>query len=546
VRFYPEGGHMVAGLPGRIAWEAKDQQGGLLSVKAVLFKDQEIVDTLETNKYGIGKFMLDPEKGKTYSIKLIHSGFADSAYVLPAAQDQGLSLFMRQAALKDTMILILKTNLPDKQLFVRVHNFRETFIYAALNIYDQHLAFKIPLENIPRGLNTLTVSDSLGKPYAERMFFAHFSPARKINVTAEQNSYNQRQKVNFKLQLNDIDSIGIVSIACIQANRMADKQSTDIESYTLLGRELSQIPVSEGRGLENREFMEDLLLVKGWSKYSWPDLLKARAGDAEKVYDDTDLSIKIDKVKKPVQLGVLKDKRILFLTTAANGEYHFKLDELLLESGKKMHILNTTADLAIRRNDPYERFNKGYLKSVSLEPEVVPSTVQNNRVLALKDNESAIRLKEVEITSKKDNVFFGRGPSGSNACGDYVCTYNILNCPNHVGDVGNTQPIPGHTYQSRGGPVRYQTCEVTEENNKMIPFEGIYTKREFYKNDYADLQEPAFASTLYWNHGMLIDTKGQQISFYTGDITGKFRLIVQGISNKSLLYGDYTFEVKGK
>ena len=115
-----------------------------------------------------------------------------------------------------------------------------------------------------------------------------------------------------------------------------------------------------------------------------------------------------------------------------------------------------------------------------------------------------------------------------------------------MGDFGNTQPIPGHTYQSRGGPVRYQACEVTEENHKMIPLDGIYTQREFYKNDYADLQEPAFASTLYWNHGMLIDTKGQQISFYTGDITGKFRLIVQGISNKGLLYGDYTFEVKGK
>lgn len=545
IRFYPEGGNMVTGLPGRVAWEAKDQQGAVLSVKAVLFKDQEVVDTVETNKYGIGKFMLAPEKGKTYVLKLIHSGFADSAYLLPPAQDQGLVLFIRNGAVKDTLVLVLKNNLPNQRLWIRIHNFRETFTYASVRIHGPYNGFKIPMTAIPAGLNAITVTDTLDRPYAERLFFAHYNPARKIGITAEQNVFNQRQNVNLKLQLTGADSIAIVSVACVQANRMADKQSTDIESYNLLGRELSQVPVSEGRGIENLDFMEDLLLVRGWSRYSWQDLWKARAPDTEKVYDDTDLSIKVDKVKKPVQLGMLKGRSVVLLTTTANGEYHFKLDELLLESGKKMHILNTTADLAIRKNDPYERFNKGYLKLVPLEPQVMPSTVQNNRVLALKDNETAIRLKEVVINSKKDNGFFGRGPSGSNACGDYVCSYNILNCPNHFGDFGNTQPIPGYTYQSRGGPVRYQACEVTEENKKMIPLAGIYTQREFYKNDYADLQEPAFVSTLYWNHGVLIDTKGRQISFYTGDITGKFRLIVQGISNKGLLYGDYTFEVKG-
>ena len=63
-------------------------------------------------------------------------------------------------------------------------------------------------------------------------------------------------------------------------------------------------------------------------------------------------------------------------------------------------------------------------------------------------------------------------------------------------------------------------------------------------NEYQDKLEPAFVSTLYWNHGVLLNSKDQEFTFYTGDITGKFRIVVQGMSNTDLIYGQQFFEVK--
>ena len=71
--------------------------------------------------------------------------------------------------------------------------------------------------------------------------------------------------------------------------------------------------------------------------------------------------------------------------------------------------------------------------------------------------------------------------------------------------------------------------------------------KEFYVNDYKDPNEPAIASTLYWNYGVLLKANEKKvISFYTSDISGKFKVILQGITNNDVVYKEYHFEVKPK
>jgi hypothetical protein len=66
-------------------------------------------------------------------------------------------------------------------------------------------------------------------------------------------------------------------------------------------------------------------------------------------------------------------------------------------------------------------------------------------------------------------------------------------------------------------------------------------------NDYKDPQEPAFFSTIYWNYGLILNgNKEANLEFYTSDITGKFRVVVQGITNNDVIYGEHYFDVKPK
>ncbi|WEK18606.1 MAG: hypothetical protein P0Y49_17600 [Candidatus Pedobacter colombiensis] len=235
--------------------------------------------------------------------------------------------------------------------------------------------------------------------------------------------------------------------------------------------------------------------------------------------------------------------------TDNQGYFEFKAANLTVEKEKPVYIFlgeKNKDRYVLSINDPYANLNKSYLKLFGPEYRAVPSSVQNNNVLSLKSNETAIRLKEVQITSGNNNNF--RSPRGPNACGDYVCSYNILNCFNHVGSSNNRQPVAGESYRisGGGGTIVYQGCETVAINPGMVAMDGIYSKKEFYMNDYAEPLEPAFVSTIYWNNGFLLNKNEKEITFYTSDITGKFKVIVQGVSTKDVLYGDYTFEVKGK
>jgi hypothetical protein len=554
VKFYPEGGNMVLGISSTIGWEVKDQQKMPVAVKAFLYENKEVIDTVETSSYGIGKFLLLPKRESTYSIKLIHSGLADSIYNLPMAIEKGFVLNLKSAVVKDTLSLSIKST-GTKNINLLLHNFQKIFSSIPFDMETNRRMIKIPLDEVPKGLMTLTVLDSLNRPLAERMFFAHYDNKEKIITSTEKQTYNQREKVNLKLRLN-LDTVSLVSIACIQDNRLETKKINDIESYTYLTSELNALPVVlKGTPYKDVNYLEQVLLVKGWRKYTWQDLQTITANDTIAKKDSLQMLGLITKSKKqlvkPVAIGAFGDNKIRLINTSDKGIFNFNVDELILEQGKKSFLFindKNKFDYKIQINDQFLKMDEKLSKSLVFEYPALPSTIVNNAELVLKGNEKAIRLKEVVIKSKRDNGIGYLGASGSNACGDYVCRYNILNCRNHPGDADNTQPVAGRRYITNGIATIYQECRAglgVDEN--FLKFNGIHQPKEFYISDYKDPQEPAFFSTIYWNYGMVLSNKKEaELSFYTSDITGKFKIIVQGVTNRGVVYSENFFEVKGK
>jgi len=263
VKFYPEGGNLVAGLTSNIGWEVKDQQQMPLALKAFLYKNQKVIDTIETSSYGIGKFSLTPENGADYTVKLIHSSLIDTLYHLPKSVEKGLTLSMQNAIAKDTVRLNLKSK-GFKKFTILVHNFRTCFLTTPFDMDRENIIIKIPLADVPKGLATITIVDSLNRPLVERMFFAHYDNLEKISITTDQETYKQREKVNLKLNLK-VDKNALVSIACVQNNRLEIKKMSDIESYTYINNELSQLPInSKGNSYKDLNYLEPILLVKSW------------------------------------------------------------------------------------------------------------------------------------------------------------------------------------------------------------------------------------------------------------------------------------------
>ncbi|RYG18013.1 MAG: hypothetical protein EOO07_09905, partial [Chitinophagaceae bacterium] len=111
IKFYPEGGNMLNQVLSTIAWEVADQQRLPLLTKGLLLKNNKVVDTIETNMYGIGKFNITPEPNADYTVKLLHSAMTDSTYQLPKAINSGVVLHLPKAVVNDTLRFVLRTKI---------------------------------------------------------------------------------------------------------------------------------------------------------------------------------------------------------------------------------------------------------------------------------------------------------------------------------------------------------------------------------------------------------------------------------------------------
>lgn len=552
VKFYPEGGNLVNGLSSFIGWEVKDQQRRPIALKAFLYQNNKLIDTIETSSYGIGKFRIIAHTDADYTVKLIHDGLVDSVYHLPKAINSGLTLTIANAVVQDTLRVNLKSSIAQK-IFIRIHNFRETFLNIPFDMESNNRIIKIPLKDVNKGIVTLTVFDTLARPLAERLFFAHYDNSEKVKIETENQTYYQREKVNLKIKLDSVQKQGLFSVAVVQNNRLETSKMDDIESYTYLKNELGFLPIQlKGLPYRDANYIEQILLVKGWRRYTWQDLEQARVSDTLLITDSLKLTGLVTKNNKvlntSVTLGTFGSKSISLIDTDTKGLFDLKNEDLLVDAETKKLYLFVNGDKMfthhIKINDAYQNTSLQLAKNILNDSPILPSTLQNNAELVLKSNEKLIRLKEVVINSRNDNGF--NYLRGANACGDYVCEYNILNCLNHVGQVGNKQPIAGNSYLTNGKIAYYSGCSIKNLNGFHI-VNAIHEPKEFYFSDYKEPQEPAFFSTIYWNYGTVITAKNEtELSFYTSDITGKFRVVVQGITDKDVVYGEHFFEVKPK
>ena len=554
VKFLPEGGNLVNNLVSTVAWEVNDLQKRPIALKAFLLKNNSPIDTIETNSYGIGKFRILADEKAVYTVKLVNSNLIDSTYTLPKVLNNGLVINVENAVVTDTLSLFLR-NTGDKKIFIRIHNFKQCFLDIPFDMEINTRKLKIPLTDIPKGINTITITDSLDRPLAERLFFAHYNDKENLSANTDKTIYQQREKVTLKLKPKAIGQNSIVSIAVVQENRMTLKNSNDIESYAYIKNELENIsPNGKSSIYKDRDYLEQILDVKGWRRYTWQQTCNNKPSDTIKTTDSLLIIGLVKKNnKKPVtssiKLSALGDNQIRVIATSVQGTFDLNTPDLMAEYGKKMYLFVSAPnkeDYDIQINDMFDKASKHLTETEVSFTSTGPLTLADNSDLVFKNNEKAIRLKEVTIKKTDDNRRFNyaRGGSGANACGDYVCMYNILNCRNHIADLGNTQPVPGITYNGSNEP--YQECKnYAKDDKSFLEFAGIRYHKEFYLDDYKDPAEPAFFSTIYWNYGAILEPKKEtELSFYTSDITGRFKIVVQGLTANDVVYAEQYFEVK--
>lgn len=568
IRFFPEGGSLVNRLDNVVAWEALTLTGQPVSLAAILLQDNVAIDTIQTNYYGIGKFNLRPNDGKLYSVKIKMNDYlkADSIIYLPKAINDGIVLRLDHAVVNDTLRMQVFGDQQPVQVIINTNS--RALATFRLNTNPKGVQASIALPAMNKGIGSITVIDALGRPLSERLFFAHYDQVVNAEINLGKDEFRKKEKVVVKIKLADETGKpvpGVVSVAAVQQNRIEADKVQDIALHTYLVSSIGKIPGKVfGNPLKDRQILEDILLVKGWREYTWQKLINISSDDSI-ITTIPDLKGKVTlsgkPLKKPIDIVLMKDSLLELLTTRSDGSFTLNEDQLRVAyNGNVVASLNQS-----NKNGYTIEMEQVFSKTINL----VVGNIENHNTIGpsmritnstdgqLLGLNQSIGLQEVIVTtSKVDNSLYrSELKMGNNPCGDFVCPSGFLNCPNHVGYPTNRHPIKGKQYETltlnvdgsqRRSIIFYSGC-VIEEKKDVFILPPIYTAKVFYGvcDGFESLTMPQYISTLLWKPGVVTNEEGlTQFDFYTGDITGSFKIIIQGIGPEGVISGEKEFTVK--
>ncbi|MCE7991986.1 MAG: TonB-dependent receptor plug domain-containing protein [Roseivirga sp.] len=282
--FFPEGGQMVSGVAGRIAFKSISSSGLSAQTTGTIYdRDGNEKTKFETAHDGMGFFALTPQANMSYYAVIDGS---DKRFELPKVAEQGFSISANNG-LPDILRLTFRTNenTPDKEKLHVVIQSRGAVSYAFDLDLSKNIAFSnVPKKTIPSGIAQVTLFNDNGVPLLERLIFVK-KDVYNLSVKTDKETYEPREKVTATVQLTDLagnPAKGNFSLAAVDVSQtITDVPSQTIESNLLLSSDLKgyiENPTYyfEDNDAQRLKHLDLVMMTHGWRKFKWEDLMNKK------------------------------------------------------------------------------------------------------------------------------------------------------------------------------------------------------------------------------------------------------------------------------
>ena len=278
--FYPEGGELVEGLPGRVAFKAVDDEGRSVAVSGTVYdSDERPVATLETRHQGMGSFTLTPGDepcraeitydGKTYR------------YTLPEAKAAGYTLGIDNSSGDSLHIKIRRSREIQGGwvgLTVSCRGIAHSFEVADLRGQEE-ADLHLSKADFPAGVQQITLFTPEGEVLGERLAY-HQRDDQQLHITVDgqKSSYRPYEKITLPLHVTDAAGSPVATTLSVSVRDAGTEIPTHYAS-TLSANLLLESDVKgyiedigyyfESDDAEHWAALDLLLLVQGWRRYEW-------------------------------------------------------------------------------------------------------------------------------------------------------------------------------------------------------------------------------------------------------------------------------------
>ncbi|MEM0998639.1 MAG: MG2 domain-containing protein [Bacteroidota bacterium] len=284
--FYPEGGDLVAGLPSKVAFRARNEFGKPADIEGEIIDHQgATVAEFKSFHQGMGAFAFHPsENGETYHARITQPEGVKGTYPLPAPLPRGYLLNVDGSDDKELAVTVRSTENEALSLVAQVRG--EIYWASEVNATRGRTRIGIPITDFPAGVCQLTLFDSKGIQRAERLAFVNRDKQMNISIETNQEKYLPREKVEMTVKVTDERGMPMpahlsLSVVNDQLLSFADDKEGHIVSKLLLEPDLNE-KVEEPKFYFDQEeekslaALDYLMLTSGWRRFKWEEVLTDR------------------------------------------------------------------------------------------------------------------------------------------------------------------------------------------------------------------------------------------------------------------------------
>lgn len=284
LKYYPEGGHLIANAQNTIGIIAKNKKGiGLKNTPGkIIDENGATVTEFKLNQFGIAKAILIPKPNKNYQIE-INNQIKNIVEKITDIKPVGINLSVLK--LRNNIGITLRTNantissIKNNNYELAIHNGERIKIIPVS--FDEKLTISkiIESKDLFSGINIVTLFDKKTKsPILERLFFN--KEGIRIVKFEELKTKVKPDSLTINLKLNtavDLEKLQNISVSVLPSQTKSYNFNTSILTQLYLE------PYVRGHIQDANYYfskdspeidynLDNLLITQGWSSYDWKDI----------------------------------------------------------------------------------------------------------------------------------------------------------------------------------------------------------------------------------------------------------------------------------
>ena len=275
VQLFPEGGHLIAGVRNRVAFEANSDEGMHIDgTLTVLDGSGNKVAEAKTEQRGRGSVEFIPADGAKYTAQFTWQ-FTMGKQDLPKVETDGCALMLTQENGETKVSLALGGTAASEPLGMTVMNQGQLLDFVELGT-GQQLSATLSSDKLQTGVCQVTVFNAEGRIYADRLFFVRKNDFQPQSITFS--GFNDAPAEPFapiNLQVNSNTPNGHISVAVRDAAHTEYiYDSGNILTEMLLSSQVRGFVEQpeyyfEKDDAEHQRALDLLLMIQGWRRYDW-------------------------------------------------------------------------------------------------------------------------------------------------------------------------------------------------------------------------------------------------------------------------------------